>query len=55
VLGIDVSSAAVDLARRESDGLDRVAFRQANITADGTGTALAAGNRRASVAIMRCG
>jgi SAM-dependent methyltransferase len=42
VLGIDVSPAAVDLARRESRGLDRVAFRQADITADGVGADLAA-------------
>jgi len=51
VLGIDVSAAAVDLARRESDGLDRVAFRQADITADGTGAALAAALGPANVLI----
>lgn len=51
VLGIDVSPAAVDLARRESDGLDRVAFGQADITADGTGTALAAALGPANVLI----
>ena len=41
VLGVDVSPAAVDLARRESTGLDRLSFRTADITADGAGAALA--------------
>lgn len=41
VLGVDVSAAAVDLARRESPGLDRVTFRQADITAAGVGADLA--------------
>jgi SAM-dependent methyltransferase len=51
VLGVDVSSAAVELARRESGGLDRLAFRQADITAEGAGPALAAELGPANVVI----
>ena len=42
VLGVDLSPAAVELARRESAGEARVAFRVADVTADGAGEALAA-------------
>ena len=42
VLGIDVSAGAVDLARRESSGLNQLAFRQADITAAGVAADLAA-------------
>jgi len=41
VLGIDVSPAAVELARRESRSVGRIAFRQTDITADGAGDDLA--------------
>jgi SAM-dependent methyltransferase len=41
VLGIDASPAAVELARRESAGLDRIAFRPADITGEGAGADLA--------------
>ena len=42
VLGVDLSPAAVELARRESAGLERLAFRPADITAAGVGAGLAA-------------
>ena len=42
VLGVDLSPAAVELARRESAGDGRVAFEVADVTADGAGDALAA-------------
>ena len=42
VLGVDLSPAAVDLARRESAGDERAEFGVADVTADGAGAALAA-------------
>lgn len=42
VVGVDLSAAAVELARRESAGDDRVSFRVLDITAAGAGAALAA-------------
>jgi SAM-dependent methyltransferase len=42
VLGVDLSPAAIELARRESAGHGRVAFEVADVTADGAGEALAA-------------
>lgn len=41
VLGVDVSAAAVDVARRESTGLAAVRFRREDVTVGGTGAALA--------------
>ena len=52
VLGIDLSPAAVELARRESAGNDRVSFRALDITADGAGATLAAELGEANV-VMR--
>jgi SAM-dependent methyltransferase len=42
VLGVDLSAAAVERAREESEGVARVAFRTLDVTADGAGEALAA-------------
>jgi SAM-dependent methyltransferase len=42
VLGVDLSPAAIELARRESVGDERVAFEVGDVTADGAGEALAA-------------
>jgi SAM-dependent methyltransferase len=52
VIGVDLSPAAVDLARRESSGLDQITFRQADITAEGIGADLAQELGRAN-AIVR--
>jgi len=42
VVGLDVSPAAVERARRESEGLADVSFRVCDVTAEGVGRALAA-------------
>lgn len=41
VLGVDVSAAAVEVAARESSGTPGVTFRRLDVTAPGTGEALA--------------
>jgi SAM-dependent methyltransferase len=51
VLGVDLSPAAVELARRESADDGRVAFAVADVTADGAGDALAADLGPANVVV----
>jgi len=51
VVGVDLSAAAVALARGESAGDDRVSFRVLDITAPGAGAALAAELGEANVVV----